>query len=78
MVHSQFKMHDVLDSDLVCQLIKLFDEQIHGIDLLLGLLGGPLHDCLNHRSVIVNVAIIEQLFIIAEENIANDCVDNVN
>ncbi|CAK9215083.1 unnamed protein product [Sphagnum troendelagicum] len=78
MVHSQFKMHDILDCDLVRRLIELFDKQIHGVDLLLGFLGGPFHNCLNRRNVIVNVAIIEQLFIIAEENIANDCVDNVN
>jgi hypothetical protein len=54
----------------------LFDEQLHGVNLLLGFLGSLLHDHLNHRSVIVNVTIIEQLFIIVEENIANDHVDN--
>ncbi len=76
MVHCQFKTHDILDYDLKCRFIGLFDEQLHGVNLLLGFLGSPFHDHLNHRSVIVSVSIIEQLFIIVEENIANDHVDN--
>jgi hypothetical protein len=56
----------------------LFDEQLHDINLLLGLLGGPLCDRFNRHSVIVTVVIIEQLFVIAEENIANDRVNNVS
>jgi len=35
-------------------------------------------DHFNFRNVIVIVAIIEQLFVIAEENITNDRVDNVS
>lgn len=71
-------MHDVLDCDLVRRFVRLFDEQLHGVDLLLGLLGSPLRNHLSYCSVIVIVTIIEQLFVIAEENITNDRVDNVN
>jgi hypothetical protein len=78
MVHHQFKTRDVFDCDLVRQLVELFDEQLHGIDLLFGLLGGPLCDRLCYRSVIITITIIEQLFVIAEENIANDRVNNVS
>jgi hypothetical protein len=52
-------MREVLDCDLLHRLVKLFDEQLHGIDILLGLLGGPLHNHLNHHSVIIIVIIIE-------------------
>lgn len=78
MVHHQFKTCDVFYCDLVRQFIGFFSKQLHGVDLLLGLLGRPLHDHFNHRSVIVTITIIEQLFVIAEENIANDHVDNVS
>ncbi len=78
MVRRQFKTCDVFNYDLVCRLIELFDEQLHGVDLLLGLLSGLLHDRLNCHSVIVIVAIIGQMFVIVEENIANDRVDNVS
>jgi hypothetical protein len=71
-------MREVFDCDHVRRLVELFDEQLRGIDLILGLLCGPFHDCFSYRSVIVIVAIIEQMFVIAEENIANDCVDNVS
>jgi len=56
----------------------LFDKELYGIDLLLGLLGGPLHDRLSCCNVIITISIIEQLFVIAKENIVNDRVDNVS
>jgi len=77
-IHRQFKTRDILDCDLVHRLVALFDEQFHGVDLLLGLLGGPLCDCFNFHNVIVIVATFEQLFVIAEENITNDRVNNVS
>jgi hypothetical protein len=71
-------MRDVLDCDLVHRLVELFDKQLHGVDLLLGLFGNPFLDRLNCCNVIIIVVIIEQLFVIAEKNIANDRVDNVS
>jgi len=77
MVHHRFKTHDILDCDLIRRLVGLFDEQLHGVDLFLGLFGSHFCNHLSHCNVIVVITIIEQLFVIVEENIANDRVDNV-
>ncbi len=78
MVHGQFKTRNVFDCELLRRLVGLFDKQLHGVDLLLGCLGSHFCDRLNRNNVIVIVAIIEQMFVIVEENIVNDRVDNVN
>ncbi len=60
-------MCDVFNCDLVCRFVALFDEQLHGVDLLLGLHGDLVCDRFSRHNVIITVATIEQLFVIVED-----------
>uniref|UniRef100_M4BX46 Uncharacterized protein n=1 Tax=Hyaloperonospora arabidopsidis (strain Emoy2) TaxID=559515 RepID=M4BX46_HYAAE len=73
-VHRKLEPHDVLDDDLVpIKIVLILEEQLQGLGLLIGLLGGLLDDRVGH--VVVTVGVGKHLFV-TKNQVANDFVDD--
>ncbi len=58
-------------------MVLILDEQFEGVGLLLGLLSGLLGDCAGHVVVTIAVVVgVGQYFVVAEEQVANDRIDD--
>jgi len=77
-IHEQVKAQDVLDGHRVDGRIVLLAKQLHRILFLVVLLDELLVDCIGQvLFAIVNVNVLE-MFVIAEEEVANDDIDDLD
>ncbi len=74
MVHRELELHGIWDDNLVpVRVVLILNKQFEGVGLLRGLLG----DCAGHVVVTIAVGVgVGQYLVIAEEQVANDCIDD--
>ena len=79
-IHRKLEPHDVLDDDLVpIKIVLILEEQLQGLGLLIGLLGGLLDDRVGHVVVTVVITVgVGKHFFVTKEQVANDRVDDAD